>query len=157
MDSAYGKKIVEHCGGIFGFVSFILRVPEDETCIILINNQPSPNLGKIAGELNTLLNGKDVVLPKQRKEIHVDTTILRQYTGGYELAPGFVLTITLEQGKLVQQATGQGKAEILPERENFFFLKVVDAQIEFIKGANGKIEKLVLYQNGREIPGKKIN
>ncbi|HEX9510004.1 MAG TPA: serine hydrolase [Puia sp.] len=156
IDSAFGKKIVMHGGGITGFVSFILRVPEDGTCIILLDNQPSPALGKIATEINTLLNGKEVILPKERKEITLDTATLQQYTGGYELTPGFVITITLENGKLISQATGQGKAELFAEKENFFFLKIVDAQIEFIKGADGKIEKLVLYQNGRQMPGKKI-
>jgi CubicO group peptidase (beta-lactamase class C family) len=156
IDSAYGKKIVQHGGGITGFVSFILRVPEDGTCIILLSNQPTPALGKIAADINAVLNGKEVTLPKDRKEITLDTAILQQYVGGYELAPGFVITITVEDGKLISQATGQGKAELFAEKENFFFLKIVDAQIEFIKGADGKIEKLVLYQNGRQIPGKKI-
>jgi len=156
IDSAYGKKVVEHGGGIPGFVSFIRRVPEDETCIILFSNRSSPALAKIATDINALLNGKEVELPKTRKEITVDTAVLRQYIGGYELAPGFIITITLENGKLVSQATGQGKAELFAEKDDFFFLKVVDAQIEFIKGADGKIEKLILYQNGRQIPGKKI-
>jgi CubicO group peptidase (beta-lactamase class C family) len=41
IDSLYGKRVVEHGGGITGFVSFILRVPEDETCIIVLDNAPS--------------------------------------------------------------------------------------------------------------------
>jgi len=156
IDSADGKKVVEHGGGIPGFVSFIRRVPEEETCIILFSNRSSPALAKIATDINALLNGKEVELPKARKEITLDTAVLRQYLGEYELAPGFIITITLENGKLVSQATGQGKAELLPEKDDFFFLKIVDAQIAFIKGADGKIEKMVLYQNGRQIPGKKI-
>ena len=54
------------------------------------------------------------------------------------------------------QATGQGKNEMFAEKDNFFFLKVVDAQVEFTKDANGKTDKLILHQNGRDTPAKKI-
>ena len=157
MDSAYGKKIVEHGGGITGFVSFILRVPEDETCIIILDNAPSQvNPGKIASDINSLLNGKEYEIPKARIAINLDTAILKQYVGEYELTPGFIITITLENGSLISQATGQGKAELFAENKNFFFLKVVDAQVEFIKGASNTVEKMELHQNGRLIPGNKI-
>jgi hypothetical protein len=72
------------------------------------------------------------------------------------LAPGFILTISLENGSLMSQATGQGKFELFAEKDNFFFLKVVDAQLEFIKGPDGKVQKLILHQNGGLVPGNKI-
>ena len=157
IDTLYGKKAVEHGGGIPGFFTFILRVPEDETCIILLDNRQSTALSKMTTAIDALLNGKEIAAPKERKEISMDTAILQLYAGQYELAPGVVMTIRLENGKLTEQLTGQGEFGIFAEKVNFFFMKVVDAQIEFTKGSDGKIEKLVLYQNGREIPGKKIN
>jgi hypothetical protein len=72
----------------------------------------------------------------------------------YEIQPGFDLSITLENGHLMSQATGQQKVEIFPESNTKFFLKVVVAQIEFIEGANKKYS-LVLYQGGQKIPGKR--
>ena len=56
----------------------------------------------------------------------------------------------------MSQATGQGKVELFAERENFFFLKVVDAQLEFIKGPDNKVEKVINHQNGRLVTGNKI-
>ena len=46
--------------------------------------------------------------------------------------PGFDLVITLENGQLISQATGQAKAPIFAEAENKFFLKAANAQIEFV-------------------------
>jgi CubicO group peptidase (beta-lactamase class C family) len=158
IDSAYGKKVVEHGGGITGFVSFILRVPEDQTCVIIFDNHPSrAQPGQIAAEINALLNGQAYSIPHARTAIHVDTAILRLYVGEYQLSPGFILTMTLENGSLISQATGQGKVELFAEKENFFFLKVADIQIEFIKGPDNKVEKLILHQNGRLVTGTKIN
>jgi CubicO group peptidase (beta-lactamase class C family) len=157
IDSLYGKKVVEHGGGITGFVSFIMRVPEDETCIIVLDNAPSQaQPGMIANGIYALLNNKEYVIPKAHVAIQLDSAILKQYVGDYQLRPNFVITITFEKGSLFSQATGQGKAEIFPEKENLFFLKIVDAQLEFVKGANNEVEKLVLHQNGRLAPGKKI-
>lgn len=156
IDSAWGKKIVYHTGGIFGFTSIIARVPEDETCIILLDNHGSPALEKMAEGLNAIVQGKPYELPKIRKEIEVGADVLRQYAGEYELAPNFILTVTVEEGQLMTQATGQGKVQVFPEKANFFFVKDFDAQLEFVKGADGKVEKLVLYQGGQTVPAKKI-
>jgi Domain of unknown function (DUF3471) len=127
------------------------------TCIIVLDNAPSQaQPGKMASDLYALLNGREYTLPKSHVAIRLDSAILKQYVGDYQLAPNFVITITLENGSLISRATGQGKAELFPEKDNLFFLKVVDAQLEFIKSANNEVEKLVLHQNGRLIPGKKI-
>jgi len=87
--------------------------------------------------------------------IQLDKGLLERYIGVYEIKPGFDITITLEDEKLMSQATGQQKVQIFPESETKFFLKIVDAQIEFIKNENGNFESFILYQGGREIPGKK--
>jgi hypothetical protein len=42
------------------------------------------------------------------------------------------------------------------KNDTFFFLKVVDAQIEFVNGADGKTTQLILYQGGQKMPAKKI-
>ncbi len=63
---------------------------------------------------------------------------MQQYVGEYKLAPTFFIIITANGSQLTAQATGQPAAEIYPQKENVFFYKVVDAQIEFEKDNNGK-------------------
>lgn len=45
--------------------------------------------------------------------------------------------------------------EMFAEAENKFFLKVVEASIEFLKDYNGNVSKLVLKQNGQVIEALK--
>jgi len=66
------------------------------------------------------------------------------------------ITITSEDGKLMGQATGQPKLELFPSSESDFFLKEVDAQITFVKNEQGQVTQLILNQNGRKMPAKKI-
>ncbi len=90
----------------------------------------------------------EVAAPKERKEIAVDTAILDRYPGRYELAPGFIMTITREGAGLFLQATGQPKFPLFAETEKDFFLKVVDAQVTFVADETGKVTKLILHQAG---------
>jgi hypothetical protein len=88
--------------------------------------------------------------------IAVDPAIYDAYVGEYELVPGFVLTVTREGDRLMTQATGQGKFEVFPSAPTEFFLKVVDAQISFVKNDTGGVTGLVLHQGGRDMPARKI-
>jgi hypothetical protein len=99
---------------------------------------------------------RDTTPEKTRTEVTLEPAVLRTYEGEYELAPGFVIAITLEGGKLMAQATGQPKFEIFAAAPAEFFLKVVDAQITFVKDASGAVTQLILHQGGRDVPGKKV-
>lgn len=95
-------------------------------------------------------------LTGEQKEIKVDPKIYDSYSGEYQLAPTFTITITNENGKLMAQATGQPKFELFPSSETDYYLKVVPATVTFVKDAEGKVTELILTQNGRKTSGKKI-
>jgi len=86
----------------------------------------------------------------------VSAQVLEKYAGTYELAPNFDLVVTLEDGKLMTQATGQQKVQIYAESESKFFLKVTDAQVEFVRDEAGNVTGLKLYQGGRIMPAKRL-
>jgi CubicO group peptidase (beta-lactamase class C family)/uncharacterized protein YneR len=98
----------------------------------------------------------DKPLPAERQEIKLDPVLYDRYVGEYEIAPGFTVVITKEDGKLMGQATAQPKVELFPEAETKFFLKVADGQVEFVKDGTGKVTGLILIQGGQRLPGKKI-
>ena len=156
IDSAYGKKAVMHEGATLGFTSFIGRIPVDSICIILLDNKQSNGLIKIAEDINSILNNQPYDFPKPRSEIEVDTAILKQYVGDYQLSPELILTIALEDGQLTATAKGQGKTELFAEKENFFFVKMANVQIEFTKNSIGKTTKLIFYQDGQQMQALKI-
>jgi CubicO group peptidase (beta-lactamase class C family) len=153
---AFGKDFQAHSGGIHGFSSFIMRFPEDEIVTIVLDNASGSSSGIIARQLANIALGKAFTVPEVRKEMKVDNAILETYVGEYQLAPGFSITIRLDGNQLKAQATGQSEFPIFAESEKMFFYKVVDAKVEFVKDSNGKIQELILHQNGQDIPGEKI-
>lgn len=102
------------------------------------------------------LAGEPPPPPPAPKEVTVDPKLFDGYTGRYELAPTFVLTVTREGGQLFVQATGQPKFPVFPTSDREFFYKVVEARITFVTDDTGRATSLVLHQNGAEIPGKRI-
>jgi len=94
--------------------------------------------------------------PATRKAITLTEEKLDRMLGVYELEPGFRLTITRDGTHLFMQATGQGVAEAFAESETKFFFKVVDAQIEFTIGKDGRASMMTLFQGGNAMPAKRV-
>ncbi len=143
-------KIVSHSGGWPGYITYIERNIDKDKTIIILRNHESP--GEVLKKTRQILYE---LKEEVKKEMTVAADVLMQYAGEYELAPGFTITVTVENDKIFGQATGQAKFEMFAEKENLFFLKVVEAKVEFIKDEQGVVQRLILYQNGQEIPGEK--
>ena len=99
------------------------------------------------------LTDKGVPSKEERK---LPEALLAQYVGDFQMAPQFVFTITKEGDRLFLQATGQDKLELFASREDHFFVKEVDAQIEFVKDDAGKYNTAVLNQGGQKLVGPRI-
>jgi CubicO group peptidase (beta-lactamase class C family) len=116
-----------------------------------------------AGKITALTlhqNGRDQraprgELPPPPKEITLPAATLADYAGRYAIAPNFVLTVTVEDGAVFAQATGQGKNGIFATARDEFFYKVVDARLSFTRDSTGKVDGLILRQAGRDLPAKK--
>jgi CubicO group peptidase (beta-lactamase class C family) len=156
IDSLYGRLTTSHSGGIHGFSSYILRFPQDEVAVIVFDNSGSNAVGRISMAIAAILFNEKYEIPAAKKEINVDASALKQYVGEYQLAPNFSITISLGENGLKGQATGQAAFDLYPEKENVFFLKVVEAKVEFVKDTNGNVTELILYQNGQQPHCKKI-
>ncbi|MBS1812419.1 MAG: serine hydrolase [Acidobacteria bacterium] len=151
------RKVVSHGGGINGFSTFLMRLPEEKVTIVVLRNREygQPNPGKISQDLAAILFGEKYEIPQAKIIAQVDPKIYDAYVGDYQLAPNFILTVTREGDRLMTQATGQGKIEIFPESETRFFPKAMEAHLVFVKDASGKVSHLILHQNG-EHQAKKI-
>jgi D-alanyl-D-alanine carboxypeptidase len=154
MSTLRGHRTVEHGGGIFGFSTYVLRMPEDRVYVAVLCNTDSPSAppASLAKRLGAIAVGNPM---PELTEVKVDPKVYDAYVGEYELAPGFILTVTREGDHLITQATGQSKIEVFPSSETDFFLKVTDAQLTFVKGPTGAVDQVVLHQNGRDIPAKR--
>ena len=92
----------------------------------------------------------------EKKEIDLTVTEDMGYDGQYSLNKDLTFTVSLREGKLFIQLTGQQEFEVYPFDKNKFFYKVVDAWVEFIKGSDGQVDYLLLHQNGVILQADKL-
>jgi CubicO group peptidase (beta-lactamase class C family) len=93
--------------------------------------------------------------PPARAEIALPREVLASYVGVYEGTP-LSFTITLEDGQLHLQPTGQSKARLYAESRDVFFPRVVNATITFTRDGTGQVAGLVLRQGGQDLPARKV-
>ena len=151
------ERIVWHNGGTAGFRTFIGFDPDRGVGVVVLTNS-----GHGADDIGFHLINTDVPLApapepaQERTEVEVAEEILETYVGEYELSPAFSIVVTLEDGALFAQATGQQKFPVFSESETEFFFRVVDAQISFTKDDSGEVTGLILHQNGANQPARKV-
>lgn len=150
VNQQYNRKMVSHGGGINGFNTILARFPEEKVTVVVLRNADygpfAPN--KISQDLSAILFGEKYEIPRERVAIKIDPKFLDAYVGQYELNPNLIFTMTREGDSLMTQLTGQPKFELFPESETKFFLKVVDAQVTFVKDDKGVVTHLILHQGG---------
>jgi CubicO group peptidase (beta-lactamase class C family) len=141
-----GHRLIQHGGAWQGFNAGISRYVDDKLTVILMANRAGAAPDAIVRGITSLYVPE--LAPVERKAIQVDPRVFDAYAGDYEIAPGFILTVSREGDHYWAQATGQPRAEIFPESETDFFLRVVDAQLTFVKDPGGAVTHLVLHQGG---------
>jgi CubicO group peptidase (beta-lactamase class C family) len=149
VQSVGGRKVIQHGGGIDGFNTFLAYYPDDKLTVAVLANINGQTPNQIAAKLADLAHGVAVQPTSDRKEIILPVATLAKYVGTYELQPGVDMMIRLEGDHLTTQLPGQQRFQLFAESETKFFLKVVDAQVEFFKDAAGTVTHAVMYQNGR--------
>lgn len=141
IDDLYGKKLINHGGNIEGSTSYFAMLPEDDLCIILLNNITSKKLEKAGNTILAALLEQPYTLPQPKKEVTPGTDILKKYVGDYQLPDDSIIHILYENGQLFIQNNKDPKVRMLAEKEDSFFLQDDDTEISFIfkKGEKGVI------------------
>jgi len=154
VETVNGRKRIEHGGGINGFNTDLVYWADDQLTIVVLGNINGNAPEAIASQLAATIHGERVILPSERKEIKVDPETLKAYVGSYEFMPHFVVTVTLEGDHLQAQFPSEEKEPLFAESPTMFFLKTMDAQLEFAKDASGKVTQVTLHESGRSLTGK---
>ncbi len=142
-------EIIWHNGGTGGFRSFVGFNPTQKLGIVVLTNS-----AESSDDIGFHFLDAQIPLKKVKPIVAVGEKVLDEYVGSYELAPNVVFTVTRQADKLFAELTGQPRFRVFAETENKFYYKVVNAQLTFNRGADGKIESLTLHQGGDRIARK---
>ena len=152
-----GRKRISHGGSIEGFNTSLVYFPDSRVAVISLGNVNGNAPDRMTDQLGRLVHGDAVQLTSERTEVPVARDILARYVGTYQLAPQVSMMMTLDGNQLMTQLSGQPRLPVFPQSETLFFLKAVDAQVEFVKDEKGAVTAAVLHQNGRDQRAPRIS
>ena len=152
-----GRKFFQHTGGIEGFNAILTYYPDSLVTIVVLSNVNGGAPAQIATKLGPLAHGAQIKLTSERTEIKLPRETLERYVGTYQLSPVVQVMVRLEGDHLTTQLSGQPRVPTFAESESRFFVRVVDAQWEFLTDADGKVTHAVLYQNGRRMQAPRVS
>jgi CubicO group peptidase (beta-lactamase class C family) len=149
------QKAIYHTGSLPGYSSILVKFPEEDITIILLSNLTSVPVKEMAENLKAIIGGQTTKVLPNLKPIALDPKILASYVGDYRLALAYTVTITQREGKLYGHLTGQPEFELIPVSTTQFIIQNLNIEVNFIQ-SNGKTNRLLLKQNGREIAASKL-
>jgi CubicO group peptidase (beta-lactamase class C family) len=135
-----GFTVIHHGGGIPGFVSMGIRVPERRVYVAVLSNRiAEPFPGPVAQRVAAYLLDR----PWEPKKAVVPEATLRHYAGVYRVDEKRTLTVSVDGGRLYTQPSGGRKTEALPLSESEFFYEGSMNRLRFERDAAGKVAGLV--------------
>ena len=153
LHTPFGAEIVMHNGGTGGYRSFNGYDPAMRVAVVVLSNSSGDVDDVGLHLLNAKFPLKEIV---KRTEVKLVPARLDLLAGQYALTPTFVLTVTREGDGLFIQATGQPKLAVFAESDSTFFYRAVGARVSFSRDTTGRASRLVLHQNGRDMPGERL-
>lgn len=144
-----GSPMVFHGGGINGFSSYALRLPDQKLYLALLTNadggMASPTL--VASKAAAVAIGNPF---PDYKAIPMDAATLDGYAGTYRIDDTSSRTVRREQDHLVVQRTGRGPFPLYPFATDRFFMDDSTAVFKFVRDAKGAVTQMTLDDNGNE-------
>ena len=132
-----GLKTVSHGGSWAGFLTHLLRFPEQRFAVVLLSNNPTFRAGRVAYHLADLYleDALEPVSAEQspglKEEVKVPAEILDLYLGSYRLGPGWFVTITREGDQMYAQASREDRFPMKPVSRREFWVEDYGASIVF--------------------------
>jgi len=156
IDEVYGKKRINHPGGIQGFSSHLSMMPEEKINIILLCNLEFAPLEVISRGITGILFDKQIRIPFTQETSTIKVEDLKEYTGLFKISEDLLIKVFVEGNRLFIEPSGQPVFQILHRGKENFGPRMGNWYLTFIKNGEGDVTGLILHVNGEDKPGKKI-
>jgi CubicO group peptidase (beta-lactamase class C family) len=148
-----GLSLIGHSGGDAGFRTYVGRFPDQDFAVAVFSNAASFNPSQMALRVaDVYLEGHFPESPETLAEeigelarADVDPAVFDDYEGSYTFPSGLLVEVEREGDRLMGQATGQPRVELIPQSESEFFVPEASATVRFQREQR-EVTALVLVQ-----------
>jgi CubicO group peptidase (beta-lactamase class C family) len=147
-----GSASVEHDGGIFGYSSSGIFLPEENVYVIGLSNCDCGNVGALVSNVAAMAIRKP--FPKKKDAIDLSESQLSKWVGAYEYE-GATRHVTLKNKQLFSQREGSVRMEIYPMSATNFIFDGGNTFYDFFTENGNRMVTMTV--NGKEMIGKGID
>ncbi len=132
-----GQRLIEHGGGIHGFRSYAIRIPDKRIFVAVLSNNAGASPGELTFKIATLAIGQPYQEPAP---ITLSAEALAHYVGVYQTGEGEEQSIVCEDNRLYSQYGKDDRVELVPFAADQFFLKNMSLyHLTFVRDASGAV------------------
>ena len=138
-----GREVIEQDGRIaLGYASHISIYRKDSVIVLILSNIQSAVTDRMRTDLAALAFGEPYQLPELRRSANPRPALLQQYTGRYQVGPGFVMTVRAEGTHLSVAGPEGDFLPLEPESDSTFFFRVLYVPVRFERDTAGAVVDL---------------
>ncbi len=122
-----GSPMVHHGGGIFGYSTFELYLPDEDLYVIGLSNCDCGDVDMVTTRAAAIAMGQPI--PDVKNAINLTDEKRSKWIGSYEFEEGVIRFITKEGNQIYSQRKGSTKLPIFPMSEDRYIFE--DGMIEY--------------------------
>lgn len=147
--SFQGVPAIDHGGGINGFQTYALRLPQQKIFVAVLSNHDSGGASSevLAKKAAALALGKPFV---EHKAVKLDAGVIDAYVGEYATDDKNPRIFTNRDGVLMMARGKRDAVALTPYSKTGFFIPGSLVQFDFGRDATGKVTHVTLEQEGRQ-------
>lgn len=153
--SVNGSRTTEHSGGIFGFATDEIYLPEEDVYAVILCNCDCASPSEVATRLAAKAIGKPY--PDPVAKIQLDASYAQTLAGNYEFDDGSIRIISAEGDQLYSQRSGSTRYQLFPQTKTVFSYQVGFSVIEFVMDGGKVKEVLFKDRSGKALHGKRTD
>jgi CubicO group peptidase (beta-lactamase class C family) len=142
IDTVDGKERFRYTGILPGYVSEIVKLPEDKITIAVLCNLDRARLKNIVDDIIAILSGKPYDMPLEGNVKQLTDEIAAPLLGDYQFQDGTTLSITRDPTMLAAAVPGKYQAGLIAVSDTEFYMPMADGRVTF-SGEKGKPAKEV--------------
>lgn len=156
IDTLDGRRRLRHTGSLPGYVSQIVKFPDDKITIAVLCNLDRARMRNIVDDLTAIVFGKPYDQPVEGQVQPLTDGIAAPLLGDYKFQDGSMLTIGRDPKMLSAAAPGKYVAGLIALSSTEFYMPLADGRVMF-SGEKGKPAREVnLRYNGQDHIARRV-
>ncbi|MDQ1920812.1 serine hydrolase [Massilia pseudoviolaceinigra] len=150
-----GVPMVAHDGGINGFSTSALRLPQQKVYVAVLSNTDAPTVqpDMVASKAAAIAIGNPF---PELKAVKIDNALLDAYAGTYRIDATATRSFKRDGDKLVMQRTNRDPVILTPYANDGFFMPASLTTFVFARNDKGEVSHVMVHSQGSEMINQRV-